>query len=235
MTYRADIIPAIEYACICQYHRPPVIYDLLSEFARRHLPDKFVLEGDTRRSARDIIVRELVSNLLIHREFMSPFPAKLSIDANGLRTENASRALYEGRITLSDFNPMPKNPTIASVFAQIGLAEELGSGMRNLDRFSRLYSGRVATLEDGDIFRASVPVTWYATSSGKNSILSLASSLIERDGSLTTSGLAKAGGVSVRTAQRWVKKLTADNKLTPSANDPRRYVSVDESDDIDAT
>ena len=25
MTYRAGIIPAIEYACICQYHRPSVI------------------------------------------------------------------------------------------------------------------------------------------------------------------------------------------------------------------
>ena len=117
-------------------------------------------DGGVRKSARDIIVRELVSNLLIHREFMSPFPAKLIIDSGGIRTENASRALYEGRITLSDFNPMPKNPTIADVFAQIGRAEELGSGMRNLDKFSRLYSGRVATLEDGDVFRASVSVAW---------------------------------------------------------------------------
>ena len=38
-------------------------------------------DGSVRKSARDIIVRELVSNLLIHREFMSPFPAKLIIDS----------------------------------------------------------------------------------------------------------------------------------------------------------
>lgn len=202
-------------------------YDLLSDFAKRHLPDKFVLDGDVRKSARDIIVRELVSNLLIHREFMSPFPAKLVIDAGGLRTENASRALYEGRITLADFNPMPKNPTIADVFANIGRAEELGSGMRNLDRFSRLYSGRVATLEDGDIFRASVPVAWSSAASGQDSVLTLATSIIERDGSLTTSALAEAGGVTVRTAQRWIRGLSERGELAASVRDSHRYVLPD--------
>lgn len=210
-------------------------YDLLSEFARKHLPDRFVLDRGVRKSARDIIVRELVSNLLIHREFMSPFPAKLIIDAGGVRTENASRALYEGRITLSDFNPMPKNPTIADVFAQIGRAEELGSGMRNLDKFSRLYSGRVATLEDGDVFRASVPVVWSASGSGRDEVGDLVASIIERDGSLAASELAKAGGVSVRTAQRWIRKLTEAGELEVSARDPHRYVPHDTNRDEDAT
>ena len=177
-------------------------------------------DSGVRKSARDIIVRELVSNLLIHREFVSPFPAKLIIDSGGIRTENASGALYEGRITLSDFNPMPKNPTIADVFAQIGRAEELGSGMRNLDKFSRLYSGRVATLEDGDVFRASVPVVWSVAGSGRNEVSGLVMSIIERDGSLAASELAKAGGVSVRTAQRWIRRLTEGGELKVSARDP---------------
>ena len=54
----------------------------------------------------------------------------------GARTARGARS---GRgasiIALSDFNTMPKNPTIAD--AHIGRAEELGSGMRNLDKFSR--------------------------------------------------------------------------------------------------
>ena len=177
-------------------------------------------DGGVRKSARDIIVRELVSNLLIHREFMSPFPAKLIIDSAGIRTENASRALYEGRITLSDFNPMPKNPTIADVFAHIGRAEELGSGMRNLDKFSRLYSRRVATLEDGDVFRASVPVAWSVAGSGRDEVSDLVASIIERDGSLAASELAKAGGVSVRTAQRWIRRLAEGGELKVSARPP---------------
>ena len=192
-------------------------------------------DSGVRKSARDIIVRELVSNLLIHREFVSPFPAKLIIDSGGIRTENASGALYEGRITLSDFNPMPKNPTIADVFAQIGRAEELGSGMRNLDKFSRLYSGRVATLEDGDVFRASVPVAWSVAGSGRDEVSGLVASIIERDGSLAASELAKAGGVSVRTAQRWIRRLTEGGELKVSARDPHRYVPHDIDRDEDAT
>ncbi len=243
-----DVCPAYKTDAICRmsdtdrYDDRLVVrtnlieaYDLLSDFARKHLPDKFVLDGDQRKSARDIIVRELVSNLLIHREFMSPFPAKLIIDAGGIRTENASRALYEGRITLSDFNPMPKNPTIADVFANIGRAEELGSGMRNLDKFSRLYSGRVATLVDGDIFRASVPVERTAAGSGQDAVLALVASIIERDGSLTTSELAKVGDVSIRTAQRWIKSLRDSGQLDVRLNDARQYVLRDAGDDTDAT
>ena len=136
---------------------------------------------------------------------------------------------------LSDFNPMPKNPTIADVFANIGRAEELGSGMRNLDKFSRLYSGRVATLVDGDIFRATVPVERTAAGSGQDAVLALVASIIERDGSLTTSELAKASDVSIRTAQRWIRSLRESGRLDASASDPRRYVLRDRDGDTDAT
>ena len=99
-------------------------YDALMGFCERNLPDPFVIEGDTRISVRGIVCRELISNMLIHREFTSPYPAKLEIDREGLHTQNASRTFFEGNITLNDFSPMPKNPSIANVFTQIGLAEE---------------------------------------------------------------------------------------------------------------
>ncbi|KAB7421900.1 AAA family ATPase, partial [Bifidobacterium longum] len=83
-------------------------FDQLTGFCTKHLPDRFHLEGSVRVSPRDIIVREVISNMLVHREYTSPFPAKLIIDNERLRTENASRAPFMGRITLSDFNPIPK-------------------------------------------------------------------------------------------------------------------------------
>ena len=39
-----------------------------------NLNDNFYIEGDRRISLRDKIVREVVSNLLIYREFANPFP-----------------------------------------------------------------------------------------------------------------------------------------------------------------
>ena len=113
--------------------------------------------GGQRKSARDVIVRELVCNCLIHREFVSPHIARITIDGEGIHTRNASRALFAGPVTLESLDPTPKNPIIANFFTQIGRSEELGSGTRSLYKFSRLYTGKDPVLEDGDQFTAFVP------------------------------------------------------------------------------
>lgn len=133
-------------------------YDELVRFCEKWLPDPFVLDGGQRKSARDVIVRELVCNCLIHREFVSPHIARITIDREGIRTDNASRALFAGPVTLESLDPTPKNPIIANFFTQMGRSEELGSGTRNLYKFSRLYTGKEPVLEDGDRFTAFVPV-----------------------------------------------------------------------------
>lgn len=111
--------------------------------------------GSTR--ARDVIVRELVCNCLTHREFVSPHIARITIDGEGIRTRNASRALFAGPVTLESLDPTPKNPIIANFFTQMGRSEELGSGTRSLYKFSRLYTGKDPVFEDGDQFTAFVP------------------------------------------------------------------------------
>ena len=198
-------------------------YPRLVDFAESNLPDRFVIESGQRVSARDIIVRELVSNLLIHREFISSFPAKLIIGRSELRTENASRSIYEGRLTLSDFNPISKNPNIAGVFSQLGYAEELGSGMRNLQKYSRAYSGKPATLEDGDIFRASVPITPASASKGLDGAFEAATILFARDGDITTAALAEYLGVTTRSAQRYIRQLLDRNLIAAAEGRPHRY------------
>lgn len=55
-------------------------------------------------------------------------------------------------------DPVPKNPIIASFFNQIGNADELGSGTRNLYKYSKRYSGKDPKLVEGDIFRIIVPL-----------------------------------------------------------------------------
>lgn len=63
-------------------------------FCKKWMPDAFVLDEEGNRiSVRDIIVRELVVNSLIHREYSSPHIARIVIDADGIHAHNASRAL----------------------------------------------------------------------------------------------------------------------------------------------
>lgn len=161
-----NVTPAYETDCILRrvnidrYDDREVVntnlvdsYYKITAFIQKHLSDEFFLEGDQRVSLRGIIAREMTSNLLIHREFSSAFPAKLVIEKNRLFSENANRASWHGEITPDNFEPNPKNPIIASFFRNIGLADKLGSGVRNMYKYARYYHGGKPQFLEQDIFR----------------------------------------------------------------------------------
>ena len=134
-------------------------YDRLIAFADKHLDDKFYLEGTQRIDVRNKIARELCANLLIHREFSNPYPAKLIIEKDYIRTENANRAKMIGTIDINSYEPYPKNPKIAKFFKEIGLADELGSGVKNMVKYTKIYSGGVPILKEDDIFKTVIPIS----------------------------------------------------------------------------
>ena len=134
-------------------------YDSLMAFIVKHLDDRFYLENDRRIDIRNIIGREICVNLLIHREFIEPFYARLIIEKDVLKTENANKARMIGDILQEkDFSPKPKNPKIAMVFREIGLADELGSGMVKLLKYTKAYSNGIPKLIEGDIFKTEIPL-----------------------------------------------------------------------------
>ena len=104
-------------------------YERLIEFGRKHLLDKFFLEEDQRKSLRTIIIREMIANVLVHREFTSSYQAKFVIEKERMYVENANRATQEALITPDNLEPNPKSPIIASFFRNIGYADQLGSGV----------------------------------------------------------------------------------------------------------
>lgn len=133
-------------------------YDRLMEFGKKHLPDKFFLEDTVNKSLRNTILREMVSNVLMHREFSNSYTAKLVIEKERMYVENANRAANDGYITMDNLEPNPKNPIIASFFRNIGYADQLGSGVRNLFKYSKYYSGQEPEFIEGDVFRIIVPL-----------------------------------------------------------------------------
>ena len=132
-------------------------YDRLTDFICRHIDDKFFLEGTQRISVRSIIAREIVSNILMHREYSSPYPAKIIIEKGRILTENANKTYHYGRI-LATSTPYPKNPVIAKFFNNIGRADELGSGVRNLYKYTKMYSDGEPVLFEDDVFKVEIPL-----------------------------------------------------------------------------
>ena len=144
-------------------------FDQLMDFARKHLPDKFFLENEMNVSLRNILAREMIGNTLMHREFKSTYAAKFVIEKDRMYVENANRASRQGVITPENLEPNPKNPIISSFFRNIGRADRLGSGVRNLYKYSKYYSGEEPTFTEGDVFRIIVPLNdAYSFDFGQN-------------------------------------------------------------------
>ena len=133
-------------------------YERLMAFVSKHLNDPFYLEGDRRVSLRDKIFREAVANILIHREYSNAYVAKMIIGRDKVTFENANRPHGFGFIDPNNFTPFPKNPTIAKVFKEIDYADELGSGVRNLYKYTKIYGGDDPQLIEEDVFKIIVPL-----------------------------------------------------------------------------
>ena len=133
-------------------------YERLFAFAQKHLPDKFFVEDSFRKSLRNIIVREMISNTLMHREFTSSFQAQFIIERNRMLVKNANRSPAQKIITPENLEPKPKNPTVASFFRNIGYADQLGSGARKMFKYGKLYSGAEPEFIEDDVFRIIQPL-----------------------------------------------------------------------------
>jgi ATP-dependent DNA helicase RecG len=204
-------------------------YDLLMGFAEKHLWDKFYLEGGIRMSLRNIISREIIVNTLMHRELSSSFIAKFVIEKDKMYIENANRTINAGIITPYNYQPTPKNPIIARFFRNIGYADELGSGVRNLFKYVRRYSGKNPQLIEDDIFKIIVPLddnfsfdaqlgemsesvgeTIDQTSESVGEINSTQHSIIElitSNSNITIKEMSKITGVTTRSIERNIQQL----------------------------
>ncbi len=205
-------------------------YDRLMAFARKHLPDKFYQEGEQRVSLRDRIFREIVANLLIHREFANAYPAKFIVEEGRVITENWNCPRGNGRINPAQFSPYPKNPTIAKFFKEIGRVEELGSGIRNTFKYTDIYSAAEPAFIEDDVFTTVVPLKGQVNSEsgkvgrkqerlgkrlgkrlGENEQKIL--DLIAKDIHVTIPSLAESVGISTTSIENNIKKLKEKNLL----------------------
>ena len=134
-------------------------YDQVMAFTAKHLPDKFFMEGDQRVSLRTKIFREIVANLIVHREYTNAHPTTFIIYKDRVETENANNPHGEGPIDPNNFAPFPKNPTIAKFFIQLGRVDELGSGVLNVTKYLEHYSpGKKPIFSEGSTFKSIIPL-----------------------------------------------------------------------------
>jgi ATP-dependent DNA helicase RecG len=77
-----------------------------------------------------------------------------------VETKNANKPHVYGLLFPNTFQSFPKNPNIAQLFTQMGRSEELGTGIRNVYKYSKAYSGSdQIVFSEEDIFISKVPLS----------------------------------------------------------------------------
>jgi ATP-dependent DNA helicase RecG len=140
-------------------------YLLLNTFINRYLPDKFYLEGNQRIDLREKIFREVIGNIICHREYTDGTATELIIEEDAVRTLNPNNPWFNGVMNLETFSPHPKNPNIRRFFNVLGWADEIGSGIRNTKKYLPLYVENAAPIFiDEPLFRTIIPLARYTMS-----------------------------------------------------------------------
>ena len=144
-------------------------YLQLRIFINRYLPDKFYMEGDQRVDLRDKIFREVIGNIIIHREYTDATATELIIEEDVVRTLNPNNPYFNGIMDLDNFNPHPKNPIIRKFFMALGWADEIGSGIRNTRKYlPRYIENAKPVFIDETMFRTVIPLVRYSMSDFTN-------------------------------------------------------------------
>ncbi|MDR1157740.1 MAG: putative DNA binding domain-containing protein [Oscillospiraceae bacterium] len=204
-------------------------FDKIMEFISKHTLDRFYIEGVLSISPRSKMARELVSNILAHREFTSTVPAKVIIERDRIVTENWCLPKLPGKLTPETFTPQPKNPLIANFFVNIGYADALGSGVRNLYKYTKIYTnGGEPELIEGDIFRTTVPLSLIGMSdnaqTSDKAIRDTLLAYLQGNGEVTAAEAAAMIDRATSTARRLLAELVAEGIVVATgANRNRRY------------
>ena len=135
-------------------------FDILTAFCEKHLDDPFFIEGSERVNLRDRIFRELISNLIAHREYTSAAPASLTIFKDKVVFKNPHVPHISGKLDPAHFTPFPKNPTICNFMLQMGRYEQAGSGVYNVTKYLPHYTPYATPIfeEFHDIFSITIPL-----------------------------------------------------------------------------
>ncbi|MDR1083811.1 MAG: putative DNA binding domain-containing protein [Deltaproteobacteria bacterium] len=204
-------------------------FDKIMEFIAKHTLDRFYIEGVQSVSPRTKIARELVSNILAHREFTSTVPAKVVIERDRIVTENWCLPKLPGKLDPETFTPQPKNPLIANFFVNIGFADSLGSGVRNLYKYTKIYTnGGEPVLIEGDVFKTIVPLSLIGVSDNTQTSDKLTRDkllkYLQENGEVTAAEAAVIIDRAPSTARRLLAELVADGvAVATGANRNRKY------------
>ncbi|MCD4736879.1 MAG: hypothetical protein K8R53_12615, partial [Bacteroidales bacterium] len=163
--YKLDVMVRRENTNRWDDRLPPLRTNLVDTyiqglgFVKTKWPEKFFIEGEQRKDLRELIFRELVANVIIHREYNTALASEIIIYYDRVEAKNPNKPRFTGPLDLDTFSAEPKNPNIRRFFSELNWADEIGSGIKNINKYLNYYTpgARPSFIED-DPFVTTIPV-----------------------------------------------------------------------------
>lgn len=163
--YKLDVMVRRENLDRWDDRLPPMRTNLVDtyvkvlDFVKTKWPEKFFTEGEQRKDLREMIFRELVANVIIHREYNTALASEIIIYNDRVEAKNPNKPRFTGPLDLETFNAEPKNPNIRKFFSELNWADEIGSGVKNITKYLNFYTpGSRPSFIENDPFVTTIPM-----------------------------------------------------------------------------
>lgn len=129
--------------------------DAALAFIHKHLGRSYIITGDKQRTERwDYpleALREIVVNMIVHRDYMNSSDSLIKIFDNRIEFYNPGH-LMEGlsieRLLHGDYISAIRNKQIASLFKEAGIIEKYGSGIKRILEAMKAYGNPEPLFEE---------------------------------------------------------------------------------------
>ncbi len=163
--YKLDVMVRRENLDRWDDRLPPLRTNLVDtyirvlDFVKSKWPEKFFIEGEQRKDLRELIFRELVANVIIHREYNTALPSEIIIYKDRIEAKNPNKPRFSGPLDLNTFSAEPKNPNIRRFFSELNWADEIGSGVKNICKYLNYYTaGAKPSFIENHLFVTTIPL-----------------------------------------------------------------------------
>lgn len=177
-------------------------------------------------------LREALINAIVHNDFSQEIPPVFEIFSDRMEFTSYG-GLIQGQ-SEDDFfscSSMPRNRELMRAFKDVGLVEQLGSGMSRILQFYERDIFQISNHYIKVIFRFSSPkenvnVTIGNENGNENGDENEILILLEKEPSLTGKKLSDLTGFSTRKISRIIKKLRESEKISRIGSDKKGYWKI---------
>jgi ATP-dependent DNA helicase RecG len=218
LTIRTDLISEVE---------------MVLEFIRKHIDKPYIITGDAQREERwDYpleALREIVVNMIVHRDYMSSNDSIIKIFDDGIEFFNPGKlpdGLTIEELIRGKYSSSIRNKQIAFVFKEAGIIEKYGSGIKRvLEAFQEYGLAQPIFEEIQNGFKVAVSKTTQKTTQ-KTKTHDKILEILRTSPNMTREELADVLEKSPNTIKGHIARLKTDGRLERIRSDRDGYWRV---------